>query len=741
MKRRQQIPSSNLRKKISDSQKKLLEAISLHQKNKFAEAREIYDSILKNEPNNFEALQLIAAINLQDKKYLLATIQLKNALKVEKKHAYIYNNLGIGLKGLQKYEEAIVNFDEAINIDKDYIDAFFNLGNTYLDLKNPEKAIVNYKKVIELNPDHIHALNNLGNCFVATKKLDLALTHYQNALTIDPSFIPVYANCGDVYGEMQEFKKSIDCYVKAIEGGYQSPQVFTKLGASYASLNLLDLALQSYQSALAIDPRFGNAIVNSGCALLDKKLHNLAHNAFSKALLSEGVYPYLRGLFQINQMYIAQWNDFESQVSLILSDINANINCIRPFDFLALIDSPDGALKAAKMLVNDKYPNKEYVLDPINTNRPNKKIKIAYFSPDFLNHAGATLIAELIELHDRSKFEIYGFSFSADASDVYSKRLRASFDKFIDVSSLNDIEVANLSRSLNIDIAIDRNTHTKNNRLNIFSYRAAPIQVNFLGYPGTSGTDYIDYIIADHHVIPENNRVFFSEKIAYLQNSYQPNDRKKTISAKNFSRIDCNLPEHAFVYCCFNNIYKITPLTFKVWMSILSSTQGSVLWLLHESDLASENLKKEATICGVEPSRLIFAPKIEHPEHLARQKLADLFLDTLPYNAHTTASDALWVGLPILTCAGNSFQSRVACSLLMSIGAPELITYNYDEYISLAIELAKSPTKLNAIKDLISQNKFTSPLFDSESYTKNLEELFIEMVARNVGNLDLDHII
>jgi predicted O-linked N-acetylglucosamine transferase (SPINDLY family) len=340
-------------------------------------------------------------------------------------------------------------------------------------------------------------------------------------------------------------------------------------------------------------------------------------------------------------------------------------------------------------------------------------------------------MAELFEKHDKSKFELFAFSFGPDIKDSMRARVEAAFDQFIDVSTMSDKEIAEFSRMLGIDIAIDLKGSTKDHRFGIFSYRAAPVQVSYLGYPGTMGAEYIDYLIADKTLIPEESQKFYTEKIAYMPHSYQVNDRSRVISDRVFTKQEVGLPEEGFVFACFNSNYKITPDMFDVWVRILQSVEGSVLWLFEENKTAAVNLRKEAQKRGLAPERLVFAPKMELSEHLARHKLADLFIDTLPCNAHTTASDALWAGLPVLTCMGESFASRVAASLLNAIEMPELITSSLKEYEELAVALGKDPKRVKALKQKLENNKLTTPLFDSSLFTKDIENLYMQMSQRS----------
>jgi predicted O-linked N-acetylglucosamine transferase (SPINDLY family) len=376
-------------------------------------------------------------------------------------------------------------------------------------------------------------------------------------------------------------------------------------------------------------------------------------------------------------MKICSWLDLSESLEIISKKVMANEKVITPFPLLALNDDPLLHQRCAKIYTQNRAPFNPALGSTLKQPK-NEKIRIGYFSADFHNHATGYLMAELFELHDKNQFDLIGFSFGPVTNDEMRQRLKATFDQFIEVGKKSDIEIAQLSRSLNIDIAVDLKGFTQDSRTGIFSHRAAPIQVNYLGYPGTMGAEYIDYIVADKTLIPEDSQSCYLEKVVYLPNSYQVNDRKRAISDKQFTRQDLGLPENEFVFCCFNNNYKILPATFASWMRILRGVDGSVLWLFQDNPWVVDNLKIESEKQGVAPNRLVFAERLPLPEHLARHRQADLFLDTLPYNAHTTASDALWTGLPVLTLMGQSFASRVAASLLNSIeqgGADGLYIY------------------------------------------------------------------
>jgi len=404
-----------------------------------------------------------------------------------------------------------------------------------------------------------------------------------------------------------------------------------------------------------------------------------------------------------------------------------------------LVDSPSQQRRVAELAVEADYPAKPD-LGPIPRRARQGKIRIGYYSTDFHNHATAYLMAGLIELHDHEKFELIGLSFGPDRQDEMRQRLVAGFDRFIDVRSQTDSAVAQLSRDLEIDIAVDLKGHTLEARPGIFSYRAAPLQVNYLGYPGTMGTNYYDYILADGTVIPSGSEGEYLEKVVNLPHSYQVNDASRRIADKVFPREELDLPLTGFVFCCFNNNYKITPDVFSLWMRILRRVDKAVLWLLGDNPEVEVNLRREAQRCDVDPDRLVFAKRLPLAEHLARHRVADLFLDTLPYNAHTTASDALWAGLPTLTQTGQSFPSRVAASLLNAIGLPELITHTSEEYEALAVELATNPDQLAAIKKKLAKNRLATPLFDTPGFVRHIEAAYRAIYERYQADLPPDHI-
>jgi predicted O-linked N-acetylglucosamine transferase (SPINDLY family) len=428
------------------------------------------------------------------------------------------------------------------------------------------------------------------------------------------------------------------------------------------------------------------------------------------------------------KLKIADWSELPELINQLADGVDTGRAMVAPFTFLAMVDEPYLHLKAARAFTDEVNVQK---LAPLPKALPqSSKIRIGYFSADFKTHPVAQLLAELFEIHDRAKFEVYAFSFgAAEANDPLRVRLQAAFDKFIDVTDLSDEQVVQMAREIGIQIAIDLGGHTGDSRIGIFALRAAPVQVSYLGYPGTQGADFIDFIIADHTLIPVQDQQYYTEKVVYMPYTYMVDDSKRIISNKPMSRVDFGLPADGFVYCCFNNSYKINSTIFDSWTRILQAVPGSVLWLSENSESFRNNLHMEAKKRGIDPQRIIYAPRMPDPsEHLARHRLADLFLDTTPYNAHTTAIDSLRAGLPVLTCSGKAFAGRVAASLLKAIELPQLITAGLEEYEALAVELAREPEKLNELRNSLAANSSTAPLFNTGLFVKNFESALLTLI-------------
>jgi predicted O-linked N-acetylglucosamine transferase (SPINDLY family) len=469
-------------------------------------------------------------------------------------------------------------------------------------------------------------------------------------------------------------------------------------------------------------------------------MYGEAYAAYDQAIKLMPELDYGLGRWLHAKMHCCLWDDIEHAYKKVLTEVSKQAKAASPFHLMSIPSRLSEQKIAAETYVADNFPlvTDELLLSSVS--HPGK-IRIGYFSADFRNHAVAYLIAHLFELHDRSKFEIFGFSFGPAPEDEMRRRLTAGFDQLIDVQDKSDKETAVLARNLEINIAVDLMGFTQQSRTGIFAHRAAPIQVNYLGFPGTMGADYIDYIIADTTLIRPEEAQFYNEKIVYLPHTYQINDRTRCISDRRFTREELGLPADAFVFCCFNNCFKITPDLFDIWMRLLAKIDGSVLWLAESNAPAVKSLRAEAVRRGIMGERLVFAERIEQlADHLALLASADLFLDTFYYTAQSTASDALWAGLPLITRLGDTFAGRVAASLLNAVGLPELITRTSDQYEQLALELANDRNKLLLIRKRLADNRLTHPLFDTKLFTRHIEGAYEKMWEKHRMDLKPDHL-
>ena len=670
-------------------------------------------------------------------RYKDALVWFENALSLNPNYAEAALNKGLVLKELKRYEEAVAFAKQALLINPNLVEAWSNLGVALQELKRYDEAIDHYDKALSLNPYLVEAWTNKGLTLNELKRYDEAIDHYDKALSLKLDYHEAWSNKGLTLNELKRYDEAIAHYDKALGLRPDYHEAWTNKGATLNNLKRYDEAIAHYDKALFLKPDFAEAHYNKGIALNELKRFDEAIAHYDRALGLKPDINWASGDLLHAKMKICSWAGLAESLENISKKVGASEKVANPFSLLALSDDALLHKKSAEIYLQSRYPFNSF-LGAILKHPKNKKIRVGYFSADFKNHPVAFLIAELFEIHDRCQFEIYAFSLLKSSDDM-GGRLKLAFDHFIEVGNKSDIEIAQLSRGLNIDIAVDLTGITDSSRTGIFSFRAAPIQVNYLGYPGTMGTDYIDYIVADKTLIPVGSQSCYSEKVVYLPNSYQVNDRKRLISDRQFTKQELGLPENGFVFCCFNNNFKILPATFDGWMRILSAVEGSVLWLLQDNSWVVENLKKEAQKRGVNGQRLVFADRVPLSEHLARHRQADLFLDTYPYNAHTTTSDALWSGLPVLTLMGRSFGSRVAASLLNAIGLPELITSNQEEYEALAIDLALNPNNLTDITNKLSNNRLITPLFDTPLFTHNLEAAYIKMMERYQADLKPDH--
>ena len=714
-------------------------AIVCAQQGKYQEAITHYRNALKLKPESVPALSnLGAALNAVGQHHD-ALSALETALKIDSKLSPLWFNAANILSDLGEYKRALNYYEKSIQLSPDYAQAHNNFGKALFSLGDYSKSLTCYEKAIALKPDYIEAWSNKGNTLGELKRLDEALACYDKALSLKPDYIEAWSNKGNTLGELKRLDEALACYDKALSLKPDYIEAWSNKGNTLGELKRLDEALACYDKALSLKPGYAEVWSNKASTLSMLQRYEESILCYQKALdLSDNI-DWIYGDQIYAQMKVCHWSHFQENTEILASKIRSGEKIINPFQFLALSDDALLHRQCAEIYARDQYPANP-TLGPIPKRARKEKICIAYYSADFRNHPTAHLTAELYELHDKTQFEVIAFSFGQDDKSVVRSRLSNAFEQFIDVTGMSDKEIAMLSRKLGVDIAIDLGGFTLDNRTDIFAYRAAPIQVNYLVYAGTMGAKYMDYIVADETLIPPASQHFYSEKVAYLPNSYQVNDSTRTIPDKEFTRQSLGLPEKDFVFCCFNNNHKIVPTSFDMWMRILGAVDDSVLWLLEDNVAAAENLKKEALSRGIDGDRLVFAKRTSPAEHLMRHCNADLFLDTLPYNAHTTASDALWMGLPVLTLMGESFAGRVAASLLNAVDLPELITQTPKEYEALAIALAKDPENLGGIRSRLKMNRLAKPLFNTPLFTQNLEAAYIKMYERYQADLAPEHI-
>jgi len=574
-------------------------------------------------------------------------------------------------------------------------EAHSNLGLALLDLKRPEEALAAHERSLTLRPNVPDSLNNRGNALQALNRPADALVYYDRALQLRPDFALAHGNRGN----------------------------------ALRTLNRLEEAVVAYDRALQLAPNFADALNNRGNVLRDLNRFEEAAGSFERLMAVAPNHPYAAGMLFYTRLLFCDWVDYEARSAAIVAAVERGERADTPFSFFCHTTSAKAQLRCTDLFVAAEYPAPAPLVTKATQH---DRVRLAYLSSDFFNHATAYLVAELFERHDRARFEVVGLSWGKDDRSAMRERLKAGVDRFVEIGGMSDKQIAELMRDQGIDIAIDLKGFTGNNRAGIFAHRGAPLQVNYLGFPATMGRAFIDYIIADGRLIPPELEAAYGEKVVRLPDSYQVNDRQRRIADRTPSRAEMGLPERGFVFCSFNNSYKIRPAVFDVWMRLMRQVEGSVLWLLQDNPAAVANLRRYAEERGVAADRLVFAPRLPLDEHLARHRLADLFLDTFPVNAHTTASDALWGGLPLVTMSGEPFVSRVAASLLAAVGLSELITDNLGDYEALALKLATTPELLAGVRAKLAANRLTAPLFDTDRFCKHIESAYLTMHERHL---------
>ena len=669
------------------------EASKLLLKGRADKAELIYLKLLKKEVKEINIYENLLKIYKKQNRYLDAIKIFKKLITLDSKYAIFSIELSNYLLKTGNLKFAIQVLRDAINVNpfNENIVAYY--GKLMIDIGSETKAIEAFQNILKKYPYSFICNSNLGFISFKLRKNSIAIEYYKKALESSPKNSNLLNNIGSCYYETKDFELAIDSFNKSLSQDKENLRALNNLGVIYCLINRYDLSKKYLERSLFIDSTQTNVYSNLLKTLAD----------------------------------ICDWSSIKKYLNIIKKKEKIYLN-LRPFTLLALEDEPLNHLERAKN-TSKSYPLKESSNIKINNNL---KIRVGYFSSDFHDHATMHLMNKVFQLHDKNQFEIFIYSYGSQNDDV-TKNLIEKVYSFKNINTFSDQEIVSEAKKDNLNIAVDLKGHTKDSRFSIFSYRLAPIQISYLGFPGTSGSDFIDYLIADKFVIPEERKHYYSEKIIYLDNCYQCNDNSKNISAKEFTRKDFNLPDKGIIFTCFNASYKITKVEFEIWMNLLHKVKNSNLWLYSSNKYMEDNLKKEAEKRGINPKRIVFANRLPIEEHLARHKLGDIFLDTFNCNAHTTASDALWAGLPIITVPGRSFSSRVAGSLLKALDLNELICSNKSEYYEKALYLANNPSKLLATKKKILANKSMYPLFDSKNFTKNLESVFKKVFLKEVN--------
>lgn len=694
------------------------------------EALASFERALQLEPDYIEALNNAGTALKLLHRPAEALDSYERALRLQPDVAATLNNRGNVLEALSRHAQALESYDHAVRLRPDFAEAHINRGNLLRELGQPEEALASFEAALRVNPSNPEALYNRGNLLRDLDRTQEALESYERALLLRPGFTEALNARGNVLLSLKRPAEALASYDEALRLRPDFAEAFSNRGNALRNLQRFGEALASFERSIQLGEDRPGALGNYAWALLEAQRFEAAAACFARLLAVAPDYDYALGALCFARLQCCDWAQYQENIDAIVPAVQADKHVIAPFPMLAICDSPQINLRCARSCVTHRYPASR---TPAWRGRRygHDRIRVAYVSPDLRDHVVSHLLAPLIERHDRGRFEIVAISLrSADQSPA-GQRIQAAFDRFCDVSSLTDGAAAAFMCDLEIDIAVDVGGFTGDQRAGIFAHRPAPVQVSYLGYPGTMGADYIDYLLADANVIHAEDCSYYSEKVVYLPDCYQVNHSERPLPDHAPTRGECGLPDEGFVFCCFNNSFKLTPGLFDIWVRILRAVPGSVLWLAAHDTSVVRNLRSAAAARDIDPERLIFAQrKSKLEEHLVRYMAADLFLDTTPFNAHATASDALWYGVPVVTCRGKGFAGRVAASLLHTLGLPELITENLDDYERRILELATKPALLADIRARLVRNRTTHALFDTDRFRRNVESAYVIMWER-----------
>jgi len=761
---------------INKNQALIGQAVNLFQAGLVRDAETILLQVLKSQSNNLPALEILGLIKASQGNPKESAAYLKRAVHINPSNPSTQYNLAKALSEIGDDIAAIPHHEKATKLVPTNSDAWINYGKSLVALNNHEQAIFAFDKALLINPKQVDSRLNKGIALISLGLLTDSLHEFDLVLELERNNFVALLKKGAILFELKRFNESLQHLEAALEIQQNDfDALLLKARVLYSQSRFSD-ALSVMQDALDIEPNSADALSNTGAILNGQKRYIEAIPFFAKALMHNNNFAsayanlgmsydelsrhkdalenydfallidpdielILGARLRLKQI-LADWHNYNIEVNQIVNRIRENKLAITPFGALSIIDSPE-----IQFLCSVKWASKVSHIEALDFDigtlqKNNYRIRIAYFSADFKSHPVGNITSELFQLHDRTQFEIYAFSlYDAGPTDATRERLKDSFDHFIDVDQKTDIEIALLARQLGIDIAVDLGGYTASARIEIFKYRAAPIQVNYLGYPGTLGTTSYDFIVADPVVIPADSYAFYSEKVVSLSGCYMVDDSRRLPTPQPFSREDFGLPKDGVVFCCFNNSYKFNPEVVVSWSQILNNVSNSVLWLSANNLDFQSNLYAAFLEHAVSSDRIVFAERIDSMgDHLSRLMLADIFLDTWPFNAHSTALDALKVGLPIITLIGKSFPARVAASLLYTAGMPELVAETKLDYQQLAIELGRNSKKLAQVKSNLQNRLLTSSLFDTPLFARKLESAYLQMHGRLQANLPPENI-
>jgi protein O-GlcNAc transferase len=769
----------------------LEEALLLHRRGAVAEATARYSALLQAEPHHADAHYYLGLIACQQGRFDDGAQRARQALSGDPRHAPAHVLLGRALAALGQHEEALATLDRALALapesaqahghradvlsdlgrhgeaveayDRalaaapDRVEDWFNRGTALAALDRHGEAVASFERAIAGRPDDARAYvaqakslseeglheaslgaieralamapnfaeawQGRGNVYLALKRYDDASSAFDKALALRPEFAEAWLGRGNVFYKIRRHGDASAAYDQALALEPDLAAAWLGRGNVFADLKRHDEAFAAYGRALALDPDLAGAWLGRGNVFMALAQYEEAFAAYDKAAALDPDLNYAAAGRMHAKLHLCDWTNLKPEAAELLS-ISRERAASAPFALLAIPSSPHDLLQCARRYVKDQPHFSPLWRGEIYSH---DRIRIAYLSADFREHPIAHLTVGVFENHDRSRFDVTGISFGSDRSPV-RERIKAAFERFIEVDDKSDQDIAELIKRSEIDIAVDLTGHTQDSRFSVFARRPAPIQVNYLGYLGTLGAKFIDYVIADQIALPFDQQPYFDEKIIHLPDCFVVTDDRQEIATWNPSRQEAGLPADGFVFCCFNNSYKLTPPLFEAWMRMLRAIPGSVLWLARSNDQMIANLRREAERCRVDSARLVFAARLPLPQHLARQRLAGLFLDTAPYNAGATAVAALWSGVPILTIRGETFAGRMAASMLNAIGLPELVTHNLDDYEAFAVKLAREPSLLAELRQRLEENRRRMPLFGTDRFCRHLEQAYTTMV-------------